>query len=168
MERNQASKRHLLSREHRGRDKSGYRKKPSEQGALTSWRAQRGGQVRIQKETDQARSTHFLEMAEGGTSQDMEGEQPSKGCSLPGDPRGRDKWDMEKNQPNKGHSLSGEPRGRDKSGHRKKLAEQWALTDCRPQWEGQVRTQKGSDQVGALTNWRWQREGQIKTWKKSD
>ena len=66
----------------------------TEQGALTPWRQQREGQVRIwkesdqvrgthslkmaerqvrtQKESDQARGTHKLEMAEGGTSQDME------------------------------------------------------------------------------------------------
>ena len=54
------------------RDKSGHRKKATEQGALTNWRQQGGRQVRIQKESDQTRGTYQLEMAEGGTSQDME------------------------------------------------------------------------------------------------
>ena len=72
MERKQPSKGHLLSGDHRGRDKSGYGKKVTKQGALTSWRPQREGQVRIWKESNQMRSTHSLEMTEGGTSQDME------------------------------------------------------------------------------------------------
>ena len=62
----------------------------TKQGALTLWRPQREGQVRTQKESDQTRGTHSLETTEGGTSQDMEREQPSKGHSLPGDHRGRD------------------------------------------------------------------------------
>jgi len=52
----------------------------------------------IWKETDRSRGTHILETAEGGTSQDTEG-----------------------NRQTKGHSLPGDHRGRDKSGHRKKL-----------------------------------------------
>jgi len=46
---------------------SGYRKKLSKQGALTNWRPQREGHVRILKETKQARGTYFLETTEGGT-----------------------------------------------------------------------------------------------------
>ena len=53
-------------------DKSGHGKKVTKKGALTNWRGQREGQVRTWKESDQARGTHVLEMAEGGTSQDME------------------------------------------------------------------------------------------------
>ena len=55
-----------------GGTKSGDRKKPTEQGALTSWRPHREGQVRTQRETDRARGTHFLETTSGGTSQDTE------------------------------------------------------------------------------------------------
>ena len=76
------------------------------------------------KEINSVRSTHFLETTEGGTSQDMERKQLSKGHSLPGDHRGRDK-----------------------SGHRKKVTKQGALTNWRPQREGQVRTQKEINQV---------------------
>jgi len=65
------------------------------------------------EKTDQVRGTHFLEMVERGTSQSMERKQPSKG-----------------------HSLPGESRGRDKSGHRKKeLTGQGALTSWRQQRE---------------------------------
>jgi len=69
---------------------SGHRKKQTEQGALTSWRWQREGLVRTWKGTDQARGTHMLETAGGGTCQDTERNQLSKGHSLSGDHRGRD------------------------------------------------------------------------------
>jgi len=52
---------------------------------------QREGQVRTQKERDQARGTYSLEMAERGTSQDIEIKQTSQKHILPGDKRGRDK-----------------------------------------------------------------------------
>jgi hypothetical protein len=50
-------------------DKSGHRNKLSEQGTLTAWRAQREGQVRIQKQTEQA-GGHSLsgESRQGGKS----------------------------------------------------------------------------------------------------
>jgi len=51
---------------------SEHRKKAAEKGALTSWRPQREGDVRTQKEIDQAKDTYKLETTEGGTSQDME------------------------------------------------------------------------------------------------
>jgi len=38
--------------DHRGSDMSGHGKKVTKQGALTSWRPQREGQVRTQKESD--------------------------------------------------------------------------------------------------------------------
>ena len=101
--------------------KLGYRGKLTEQGALTSWRPQREGQVRAQKERD-------WEM----------------GHTLPGDRRGKS-HDMERNQLSKERSLPGDHRGGDKSGHGKKTTEQGALTSWRPQREGQVRTQKESD-----------------------
>jgi len=99
--------------DHRGWDKSGHRKNATKQRALTNWRWQTEGQVRTWKETDQARGTHFLEMAEGWTSQDTERKQLSKG-----------------------HSPAGDSRGRDKLVYRKKVTEQEALTSWRPQREG--------------------------------
>jgi len=70
-ERKQLSKGCLLSGDGRGRNKLGHRK-VTKQHALTFWRWQRGGQVRTQKESDQeVRSTHILEIAEGGTSHEM-------------------------------------------------------------------------------------------------
>jgi len=119
MERKQLSKGHSQTGDSRGRDKSGHRKKLTEQGALTNWRPQREGQIRTQKETDQARGTHRLEITERGTSQDME-----------------------RNQPSEGHPLPGDSRRRDKSGHRNKPTKQGALTLWRQQREGQVRTWK--------------------------
>jgi hypothetical protein len=47
MERIRASEGHSLPGKCRPRDKSGHGKNPSERGALTSWRAQTEGQVRI-------------------------------------------------------------------------------------------------------------------------
>jgi len=61
MERKQLSKGHSHPGDHRGRDLSGHRKKGTKQGALTSWRPQREGLVRTQKESNQARGTHILE-----------------------------------------------------------------------------------------------------------
>ena len=43
---------------------SEHGKKSTEQGALTSWKRQREGRLRTQKETDTARGTHILETAE--------------------------------------------------------------------------------------------------------
>src|SRR5579863_8793849 len=103
-ERKQQSEGHSPTGDRRGRDKSGHGKKAIEQGALTLWRWQRGGQVRTWKESDQTRGTHGLEMAEEGTSQDTQIKQLSKG-----------------------HSLSGDSRGTDKSGHGKKVIKQGAL-----------------------------------------
>jgi len=51
----------------------------AEQGALTNWRQKRKGQVKEQKESDQVRGTHKLESTEGGTIQEKERKQPSKG-----------------------------------------------------------------------------------------
>ena len=66
---------HSLSGDRRGRGKSGHGKKVTKRRALTLWRQQREGQVGTQKETDQARGTHSLEMVEGVTSQDMKRNQ---------------------------------------------------------------------------------------------
>ena len=103
---------------------SGHEKNPTKRGALTNWRRHREGQVRTRKESDRAMGTHFLETASGGTSQDTERLQPSKG-----------------------HSLSGDGIGRDRSGHRKDPTERGALTNWRQHQEGQVRTRKESDRA---------------------
>jgi len=47
---------------------SGHGKKATEQGALTDWRWQREGQVRTWRESNRARGTYILEMAEKGKS----------------------------------------------------------------------------------------------------
>jgi len=78
-------------------------------------------QVRTQKQSKQARGTHFLESANGQTSQDTETIQASKG-----------------------HSQTGECRWADKLGHRNNLSEQGALTSWRVQTDRQVRTWKQS------------------------
>ena len=44
----------------------GHRKKVTEQGALTSWRWQREGLVRAQKESNRVRGTHDLEVRKEG------------------------------------------------------------------------------------------------------
>ena len=106
----------------RGRDLSGHRKKLTDRGALTSWRRQKGGVVRIRKETDQPRCTHQLETAEGVTCQDTQ-----------------------RNRPTEAHSHPGDGGGRDLSGHAKKLTDRGPLTNSRRQREGLVRIWKETD-----------------------
>ena len=133
---------------------------------LTLWRRKKGkGQDTAER--DRGRDAHFLETAEGGTSQITERKRPSVRYSRPGDHRGRHK-----------------------SGHEKEATERRGLTDWRPHRERQVKAQKESDQAerhsrsgdhgggyksehekeatkrGALTLWRPQ-EGQFSTWKES-
>ena len=171
---------------------SAHREKPTERGALTSWRHQREGLVSTQEDTDRARLTHTLETAEGRTCQDRE-----------------------RNRPNEVHSLPGDGKGRSLSVHGKKLTERGILTNWKWQREVLVKAQKETDQArrtysletgeggtcqdternrpskahspsgdsrgedlsghgekpteqGALTNWRWQREGLLRTWKETD
>jgi hypothetical protein len=62
--RNRPSERCSLPGGDRGRVLSGHGKKPTERGALTSWGQKRERLVRIQKETDRARSTYKLETEE--------------------------------------------------------------------------------------------------------
>ena len=116
---NRASKAHSRPGDGRGRDLSGHGRKPTEQGALTTWRQQREGHVRARKETDRARHTHFLETADGGTCQDTE-----------------------RNRPSEAHSRPGEGRGRGSLGHEKKPTEQGTLTNWRQQKERLVMTQQ--------------------------
>ena len=54
-ERNRPSKWYSLPGGHRGRDKSGYGRKPTERRVLTPWRQHRERQVSTWKETDRAR-----------------------------------------------------------------------------------------------------------------
>ena len=54
------------------REMSKRRKNPTERGALTYWRRRQEGQVSTRKGSDQARGTHLLETASGGTTQDIE------------------------------------------------------------------------------------------------
>jgi hypothetical protein len=89
-ERNRPSEGYSLPGDSRERNLSGHEKKPTKQGAPTSWRRQGERPVRTQKGTDQTRDTHQLETAEVGTCQDTERSRPSGGNSLPGDGRGRD------------------------------------------------------------------------------
>src|SRR6267142_680506 len=119
----QLSEGHLQTGVCRWVGKSGHGKNPTEQGALTSWRAQTDGQVRTQKESNQERGTHILESADGQTSQDMERIQPSEG-----------------------HSHTGECRWTSQDTVRTECG---VLTDWRVQIDRQVRTEKASDRVGA-------------------
>ena len=89
-ERNRPSRVHSRPGDSRGRDLSGHRKKPTEQGTLTSWRRQTDGLVRTRKETDRTGPTHVLERAVGGTCQDTETNWPSEAHSQTGGSRGRD------------------------------------------------------------------------------
>ena len=122
MERRQPSLGHSPAGDHIRREELGQRKKVTGPGELTSWRPQRKGHIRTEKESDQARGAHILETTEGGTSQNMEREQLSKG-----------------------HTQTGDQRGRDKSEHKKKATEWGPLTCWRWHRRGQVRTQKESN-----------------------
>ena len=121
-ERNRPVKAHSHPGDSIGRNSSGHRKKPTEQGALTFWKRHREGLIRTQKETDRARRTHQLEMASRGTRQDTE-----------------------INRPSQAHSPTGGGIKRDSSGHRKKPTGRGALTLWRRHREGLVRTQKETD-----------------------
>ena len=78
--------------------------------------------MRTGKETDRARPTHSLKMAEGGTCQDTERIRPIEA-----------------------HSQTGDGRQRDLSGHRNNPTDRGPLTSWRRQTEGPVRTPKDSD-----------------------
>jgi hypothetical protein len=118
---NRPTEAHSCSGDGRGRDLSGYARKQTDRGALTSWRRQREGLVRTRKETDRPRRTHVLETAEGGTCQDTQG-----------------------NRPTEAHSQTGDGRGRDLSGYTRKPTDRGALTSWRRQREELVRTRKES------------------------
>ena len=111
---------------------SGHGKKLTERRALTPWRWQREGLVRIRKETDRATRTHSLE-TEGETCQDMERNRPSDEHSLSRDSRGKD--------------LSRHGKKPTERGKEKKATEKRALTSWRRQREGFVRTRKETDRM---------------------
>ena len=86
---NEPTKVHSHSGDGRGRNLSRHGNRPTERGPLTSWRRQREGLVKTQKQTDRPRPTHTLEMAGGGTCQDTETNRPTEAHSPTGDGRGR-------------------------------------------------------------------------------
>ena len=88
-ERNRPSEGYSLPGNGRERNLSGHGKKPTKQGAPTSWRWQRERLVGTQKGTDQTRGTHQLETAEVRTCQDTERSRLSEGNSLPRPGHGR-------------------------------------------------------------------------------
>ena len=148
--------------------------------------------MRTRKETDQARPTHSLKTAEGGTCQDTETIRPTKA-----------------------HSPTGDGRQSNLSGHRNNPTDRGPLTRWRWQTQRLVRTPKQSDRPrpthiletadratcqdtetirpteahshagdgrqsdlsgqrnnptdrGPLTSWRWQTERLVRTTKQSD
>ena len=114
---------HILESTVGGTSEDSERKKASEQGALTNWRAQMEGQVRKTKESERARITHSLESAEGGTNGCAK-ETSERGALTPWRARRADtSQDNERKQVSKGHSHPGEYRGRDKSRYRKKASD---------------------------------------------
>jgi hypothetical protein len=143
--RNYPNEGHSLPGDGRARDLSGHEKKPTDRGALTSWRRQREGLVKKRKGMDRVRGTHSLETVEGGTRQDTE-----------------------RNGLSEGHSLPGDSKARDLSGHGNKPTEQGALT----LWRWQRRDLSGHEmrptEQGALTYWRRQSEGLVRTRKETD
>ena len=142
MERNRPSVGHSRPGDSRERDLSGHRSKPTKQGALTSWRQQREGLVRTQKETDRARCTHCLETAERGTYQGTKETNRAWGTHSLETAEGGTCQDTERIRLSVGHSLSGDGRERDLSGHGKKYTKRGILTLWRAQRKGQVRTRK--------------------------
>jgi len=115
MERMQASKGHSHPGEPRWRDKSGHRKHASQQGALTSWRAQTERQVRTQRQCGLGRAlTSWRAQVESQV-------RTQKQC-----------------KPVRGTHKLEESRQRDKSGHGNNVSQQGALTSWRARTEGQV------------------------------
>ena len=158
MERNRTTEAHSRSRDGRGRDKSGHRKKPTERGVLTNWRRQREDLVRTQKETDRSRHTHILETAEGEIVRiQKETDQAMRAHSLE-TAKGETCQDTEGSQPSEAHLLPGDDGGRDFSGHRAKRTDRGTLTSWRRQRERLSGHRKKRTKQCALTPWRQQRE----------
>ena len=120
MEGKRPSRRHSLSGDHEGWDKSGYKKKVTEPGVLTNWRPPTGRQVRTRKEREQARGTHCLgirgrEESRHGAQKEIEkrGAHPLEIA----EGKGRSSQDAERKVPSQRHSLPEHRRGRDKLRH---------------------------------------------------
>ena len=114
METNRLTEVHSLPGDGRGRCLSGYGKRSTDPGALTSWGRQREVLVRTRNEIDRLRCTHQLEIAEGRTCQDTERNQPNEVHTPTGDSReGGTCQDMERNRLTEAHLLAGDGRGRD-------------------------------------------------------
>jgi len=191
MERNQLSKGHSQTGDHIRRDRSGHRKKLSKQGALTNWRPHWEGQVRTQKETDQARGAHQLETASGGTSQDREkltgqgaltswrphweGQvrtqietNQTRGTHFLETTPGGTSQDTERNRPSKGpHILETALGGTSQDMERNQSGKGHSQTGDRI---GRVKSGHGKkpNKQGALTSWRPHQEGQVRTQKETD
>jgi hypothetical protein len=114
-----ASKGHSHPVERRARDSSGQRKKASQRGALTPYRAQSDGLFRTAKERRPTRGTHVLSSAERRTHQDSKGKPASEE-----------------------HSRTIQRRARDSSGQLKKASQRGALTSWPVHNDGLVRTAK--------------------------
>ena len=112
----------------RGRDLSGRRMNLTDRGPLTVWRQQTEGLVRILKESDRPRPTHFLGTAERGTCQDMERIRPTETHSPTRDGRQRDMSGHRKNPTDRGPLTNWSGRGRNLSGHRKNPTNRGPLT----------------------------------------
>ena len=115
-ETNRPTEAHSHPGDGRGKYLSGHRKKPTDRGALTSWRRHKEVLVKTWKETDRQRRTHILETAGGGTCQDTERSRPTEVHSQTGGEmaEGGTCQNMEVNRPSgkHGHSHTGECRRR--------------------------------------------------------
>ena len=147
MQRNRPNERHSRPGDSKERDLSGHGKKLTERGALTSWRQQREGLVRTEKETDSARRTHNLETVDEGTCQNTERNRLSKGNSRPGDSRGRNLSRHEKKSNKQAALTSWRWQRSDLSGHGKKPTKGRVLTSWRQPREGLVKTGKETDRA---------------------
>ena len=65
--------------------------------SLTNWRVQKKRQVKMGKECEPVRGTHFLKSPDTETSQDVEIMRASEGYSLSGEPRHKEKSGHETN-----------------------------------------------------------------------
>ena len=111
--------------------------------------------MRTQKESGRARSTHFLETAEGMTCQITEGERV-KGHSPTEAAEGGTYQNMERKQPREGGSRPGDDRGRNLSRHGKIRDSSTGTHFLNTTEQEYVRTRKESNQE-TLTCWRQQR-----------
>jgi hypothetical protein len=110
------------------RDISVPQKNASQRRKLTSWRAEVEGQIRIPKQSERARDSHFLDSLKGRTNQDMEGKRVNEAHSLPKNAEGGVSQHTKINGASEAHSLPGERRGSDKSEHLNKASESRELT----------------------------------------